>query len=100
MPDVMEFNPTRDLSFNSNRERGFDPGRPLLFDAARDRDFHPDRDLPFGKRGVVFRGFICPICGVSVTPDQPALTDFDAMFDRPPAARTPPHPPPPPNIAP
>ena len=99
MPDVLEFNPNRDLSFNSNRERGFDPGRPLLFDAGRDRDFHPDRDLPFGKRGVVFRGFICPICGVSVTADQPACTDCGAVFDRTPAARTPPPPAPPPIVA-
>src|SRR6266571_733032 len=95
MPNVLEFDSNRDLVFKPNRERGFDPGRPLLFDAGRDRDFLPNRDLPFGKRGVVFRGFICPICGVSVTADQPACTDCGAVFDRTPTTRTPPPVPPP-----
>ncbi len=65
MPDVLEFNPNRDLAFNPNRDRLFDPERNLLFDPQRSLDFDPGRDLPFGKRGVVFRGFICPICGAS-----------------------------------
>ncbi len=82
MPDVLEFNPNRDLAFNPNRDRLFDPERNLLFDPQRSLDFDPGRDLPFGKRGVVFRGFICPICGASVTEDQPTCTDCGAVFDQ------------------
>ena len=86
MPDVLEFDPNRELAFNPNRGPDFDPGRPLQFDPQRDLSFKPDHDLGFGKRGVVFRGFVCPICGLSVTEDQPSCTECGAVFDPKPAA--------------
>jgi len=82
MPDVLEFNPNRGLGFDSNRDLGFDSGRKLGFDPGRDRGFEPGRDLGFGKRGPVFRGYVCPICGAQVTADQPSCTECGAVFDR------------------
>ena len=82
MPEVLEFNPNRDLGFDAKRDLGFDPGRKLGFDAGRDRGFLPDRDLGFGKRGPVFRGYVCPICGAQVTADQPSCTECGAVFDQ------------------
>ncbi|TLZ51677.1 MAG: hypothetical protein E6K18_04330 [Methanobacteriota archaeon] len=104
MANLLEFDPNRDLTFHSDRDRAFDPGRKLLFDQQRDLGFNSDRGLPFGRRGVVFRGFICPICGAGVTEDQPTCTDCGAVFDpgaagRPPSrpsAPAPPKPAPPP----
>jgi len=81
MPEVLEFNPNRDLGFDANRGLGFDPRRKLGFDTGRDRGFEPSRDLGFGKRGPVFRGFVCPICGAQVTQDQPSCTECGAVFE-------------------
>ena len=81
MPDVLDFNPNRDLGFDHDRSLKFDPNRKLGFDSSRDRGFKPDRDLGFGKRGPVFRGFMCPICGAQVTADQPTCTECGAVFD-------------------
>jgi|SRR3990172_4264590 len=81
MPDVLEFNPNRDLEFDPKRDLGFDPGRKLGFDPKRARGFEPGRDLGFGKRGPVFRGYVCPICGAQVTADQPSCTECAAVFD-------------------
>ena len=82
MPEVLEFNPNRDLEFDPKRDLGFDPGRKLGFDPGRGRGFEPGRDLGFGKRGPVFRGYVCPICGAQVTADQPSCTECGAVFDR------------------
>ncbi|MEW5936636.1 MAG: hypothetical protein AB1665_02305 [Candidatus Thermoplasmatota archaeon] len=57
---LLGFNPRRELSFNPRREIGFDPRRRLSFDSSR--------QLPFGRRGVVFRGYVCPVCGALVDP--------------------------------
>src|SRR3989304_6226936 len=78
MPDVLEFNPNRDLEFDPKRDLGFDPGRKLGFDPKRARGFEPGRDLGFGKRGPVFRGYVCPICGAQGTADQPSSTGASA----------------------
>ncbi len=82
MPEVLGFNPNRDLGFDPHRDRGFDPDRELGFDPGRERGFLTDRDLGFGKRGPVFRGYVCPICGAQVTADQPSCTECGAVFDR------------------
>jgi len=68
MPEVLEFNPNRDLGFDPNRGLQFDANRDLGFDPGRDLGFAIGRDLGFGKRGPVFRGYVCPICGAQVTP--------------------------------
>src|SRR3989304_3238190 len=80
MPEVLEFNPNRDLGFDSKRNLEFDPNRELGFDPERDMGFHTDRDLGFGKRGPVFRGYVCPICGAQVTADQPSCTEWGGVF--------------------
>lgn len=82
MPDLLEFNPNRDLGFDPNRTIDVDPNRGVLFDPNRDLGFAPDRDLGFGKKGVVFRGFVCPVCGASVTEDQPTCMECGAVFER------------------
>lgn len=81
MPKVLEFDPNRDLEFDANRKVEFDPNRKLEFDPGRNRGFEPGRDLGFGKRGPVFRGYVCPICGAQVTEDQPSCTECGAIFD-------------------
>jgi hypothetical protein len=95
MPDLLDFNPNRDLGFTTDRPRTFDPARDLSFKPDRDLLFHTDRDLGFGKRGPVFRGFVCPVCGSAVTEDQPRCDQCGAVFDaRAPGAPTPPRGPP------
>lgn len=81
MPDLLDFKPDRDLAFDPDRELTFQPGRALLFDPNRDVQFNPGRDLGFGKRGPVFRGFVCPVCGAAVTADQPSCTECGAVFE-------------------
>jgi len=109
MPDLLEFNPDRDLLFDPDRELAFSPDRARGFDQERDLGFDPERGLPFGKKGVVFRGYVCPVCGAAVTADAPSCTDCGAVFEpkkaAPPKPKAPPAPtqtrlppPPPPEM--
>jgi len=84
--DLLSFKPDRDLAFDSDRELGFEPNRPLLFDSGRSLNFLPSRDLGFGRRGVVFRGYVCPICGALATEDAPKCSECGAVFEAPPRA--------------
>src|SRR5213592_5060200 len=68
----------------------FNPNRKLEFDAGRDLEFQPNRDLGFGRRGVVFRGYVCPICGSLVTEDAKRCTECGAVFDPAPRSAPPP----------
>ena len=81
------------LNFNPNRNLEFDPGRTPEFDPGRGLEFNPNRDLGFGRRGVVFRGFICPICGALVTEDSPSCPECGTVFEGPPRATPPASPP-------
>ena len=81
MPDLLEFKPNRDLSFDPRRDLGFNPRRDLGFDSGRDLTFQPGRDLGFGKRGRVFRGYVCPVCNAAVTAEQPKCTECGAVFE-------------------
>jgi len=81
MGDILNFNPDRPRSFDPNHERSFDSGRTLTFAPNRSLDFDPGRDLAFGHRGVVFRGFICPICGSQTTEDATKCTECGASFE-------------------
>ena|SRR2546422_6900639 len=81
MPDILQFDPNRGLGFDPNRGLEFDPGRARGFDPNRDLDFDIHRDLGFGKKGPVFRGFVCPVCGAGVTEDQPRCDQCGAVFD-------------------
>ena len=83
MPDVLGFDPNRGFEFKTDRPRGFDPNRDLQFNSRRNLSFVPGRDLGFGKHGPVFRGYVCPACGVSVTEDQPTCDQCGAVFEKP-----------------
>ena len=97
MAGYLNFDPNRKLEFEPGRTVGFDPGRALEFLPNRELEFQPNRDLGFGHRGVVFRGYICPICGALVAPDATMCNECGAVFEGPP---TPPPPQPPPAAPP
>ena len=90
MADLLNFNPYRGLEFDSSRPLEFDYRRPLEFDAARNLEFNSNRDLGFGRRGVVFRGYVCPICGSLVSEDATRCTECGAVFESTPRAAGPP----------
>ncbi len=92
MAGYLNFDPNRKLEFEPGRPLGFDTGRPLDFLPSRELEFQPNRDLGFGHRGVVFRGYICPICGALVAPDSTSCNECGTVFEGPP---TPPPPTPP-----
>jgi predicted RNA-binding Zn-ribbon protein involved in translation (DUF1610 family) len=89
MADLLNFKPDRKLAFETGRPLQFDPRRSLGFDSRRDLGFAQNRDLGFGRRGVVFRGFVCPICGALVTEDAKRCSECGAVFDSTPRAAVP-----------
>jgi hypothetical protein len=90
LADLLNFNPSRKLEFDLDRPLEFDPQHPLEFNPARGLDFQPNRDLGFGRRGVVFRGYVCPICGSLVTVDSKRCSECGAVFESTPRAASPP----------
>ncbi len=101
MGGFLGFDPNRKLEFETGRPLDFNPGRSLEFQPSRELEFNPNRDLGFGHRGIVFRGYICPICGALVSPDAPSCNECGTVFEgglETPAAppETPPPPAPPP----
>lgn len=92
MTDLLNFKPDRKLGFTTGRPLQFDARRSLGFDSRRELSFAPNRDLGFGRRGVVFRGFVCPICGALVTEDAKRCTECGAVFESTPRAARPPTP--------
>ena len=90
MADLLNFNPNRELDFAKGRPLEFDPRRPLEFNVGRQLEFQPNRDLGFGHRGVVFRGYVCPICGSLVTEVAKRCSECGTVFDANPRAATPP----------
>lgn len=97
MAGYLNFDPNRKLEFEPGRPLEFEPGRPLEFLPTRELDFQPNRDLGFGHRGIVFRGYICPICGALVAPDSTSCNECGTVFEGPPAPPPPPPPVPPPS---
>ena len=92
MPDLLGFSPKRELDFDPKRTVGFQPGRPLEFDSRRPLNFEPRRDLGFGRRGVVFRGYVCPICGSLTTETATQCTECGTVFEIRPSVTGPPQP--------
>lgn len=92
MAGYLNFDPNRKLEFEPGRPLEFDAGRALDFQPSRELEFQPNRDLGFGHRGVVFRGYVCPICGALVSPDATKCNECGTVFEGPP---TPPPPRPP-----
>ena len=93
MGDFLNFNPNRGLEFSPGHPLEFDSRRTLEFDSGRDLEFNENRDLGFGRRGVVFRGFVCPICGALVTEDAKRCSECGAVFEVDPRLSGPPAPP-------
>jgi Double zinc ribbon len=91
--DLLNFNPNRKLAFDVGRPLQFDSRRRLGFDPKRELGFAPNRNLGFGRRGVVFRGFVCPICGALVTEDAIRCGECGAVFESSPRASGPSTPP-------
>ena len=81
MPELLEFDPRRRREFDPNRGLEFEPNRPLEFDPRRPREFQPNRDLGFGRRGVVFRGYVCPVCGALTTATAVQCNECGANFE-------------------
>ncbi len=83
MSNLLNFNMNRELGFSPERQLGFDANRPLQFDLNRELTFDPNRDLGFGKRGVLFRGYVCEACGAIVTVDATSCDECGAVFEAP-----------------
>lgn len=81
MSDLLNFDSNRKLEFDVNRPVDFDVRRPLDFDSRRALEFQPNRDLGFGHRGVVFRGYVCPICGSLSTADATRCSECGTVFE-------------------
>ncbi len=81
MTKLLNFNPQRDLGFDVDRDLQFDSERSLLFDSERNLDFDPNRDLGFGKRGIIFRGYVCSNCKALVNPMAIECNECGAVFE-------------------
>ena len=79
---LLSFNINRDLKFKVFRGVQFNVNRNLAFDSDRDLFFDLDRDLGFGKRGVIFRGYVCPACGAPVAKDAAECDECNIQFEQ------------------
>jgi len=77
---LLDFDPERSLSFDVNRTLSFDPTRSLGFDPNRRDRFNVNRDLGFGKKGRVFRGYVCSGCESPVSPLDEKCSECGAVF--------------------
>jgi hypothetical protein len=77
---LLGFSPNRDLYFNEFRSVDIPIRRELLFDLNRDLGFDSERELPFGKKGVDFRHFICGGCGEVVDGDASRCPKCNSRF--------------------
>lgn len=79
---LLSFNINRDLKFKAFREVCFNLNRDLKFDSDRDLSFDSSRDLGFGKRGIIFRGYVCPVCGAPVAKDAANCDECKVQFEQ------------------
>ncbi|MDO9536854.1 MAG: zinc ribbon domain-containing protein [Thermoplasmata archaeon] len=86
---LLNFKVNRDLKFTAFRVVNFGIRRPLSFNNDRDLSFTSSRDLGFGKRGVVFRGYVCPVCKAPVAKNAPKCDECGVKFEQPKAKTTP-----------
>jgi ribosomal protein L40E len=80
---LLNFNVNRELKFSVFRSVDFNTRRELSFNLNRDLSFNTNRDLGFGKRGVVFRGYVCPICRAPVAKSAPQCDECGVKFEQP-----------------
>ncbi len=83
MANLLNFNSSRTLEFSAARPLLFDSNRDLIFNSDRELTFNPNRDLGFGKRGVLFRGYVCANCGAIVSVDATSCDECRAVFEQP-----------------
>ncbi len=55
--------------------------RPLGFNPNRSLSFVPNRDLGFGKKGRIFRGYVCSACEAAVSALDTQCTQCGAIFE-------------------
>lgn len=77
---LLNFNPDRELLFNTFRPVDITVRRGLYFDIDRNLSFDSQRDLPFGKKGTRFRHFICGGCGSVVDGEAKRCPKCRAVF--------------------
>jgi predicted amidophosphoribosyltransferase len=80
---LLNFNVNRELKFSVFRPVDFNTKRDLSFNINRDLSFNSSRDLGFGKRGVVFRGYVCPKCRAPVAKNAPQCDECGVKFEQP-----------------
>lgn len=80
---LLNFNVNRELKFSVYRSVDFNTRRELSFNLNRDLSFNTNRDLGFGKRGVVFRGYVCPKCRAPVAKNAPQCDECGVKFEQP-----------------
>jgi hypothetical protein len=78
---LLNFDLDRNLLFDYDRDLHFDHDRDLHFNLDRDLGFDLNRDLGFGKRGIIFRGYVCSSCGALVNPMATECDECDAVFE-------------------
>ncbi|HEY4705803.1 MAG TPA: hypothetical protein VII27_08745 [Thermoplasmata archaeon] len=83
MANLLNFNSSRTLEFSASHPLLFDPNRDLIFNSDRELNFNPNRDIGFGKRGVLFRGYVCANCGAIVSVDATSCDECGAVFEQP-----------------
>jgi hypothetical protein len=86
---LLGFSASRTLNFNSSRALSIPIGRQLQFDSDRDLSFDFSRELPYGKRGVLFRGYACPVCGGQVYAEAKQCDECGVAFAAPEEAGVP-----------
>ncbi len=79
---LLNFNVNRELKFSVFRQVDFDARRELSFNLNRGLSFKSQRDLGFGKRGVIFRGYVCPACRAPVAKDAPMCDECGVKFEQ------------------
>jgi len=79
---LLTFNVNRDLKFKVFRNVNFNLDRDLAFNLNRNLIFDVNRDLGFGKRGVIFRGYVCPVCGAPVAKDASECDECGVKFEQ------------------
>jgi hypothetical protein len=78
---LLNFDSSRKLGFDLDRALGFSSDRDLIFNIDRELSFFPNRDLGFGKRGVIFRGYVCSNCKALVNPMAVECNECGAVFE-------------------
>ena len=77
---LLNFNLDRELNFHAYRNIDIDAERALEFNLNRAISCDLNRDLGFGKRGIIFRGYVCPVCKASIAADAAQCDECGVTF--------------------